>query len=177
VPAELISAIDDRSPIGDYLALDPAFAAVRALIHARNREYQKAWSGLSALVDTIVVDGEELHLMLLGSRFLRALANIPQPGPVAELARSKLIELATRLKTEGDIIGVTRWNGLEGLTQREFQILQCLADGDSNKAIALKYELSSHTVKRHVANILEKLQCASRGMAAARYRTHLQTKG
>ena len=41
------------------------------------------------------------------------------------------------------------------------------AAGDSNKAIARALDLSPHTVKRHVANILGKLGATSRVQAAA----------
>ena len=42
-----------------------------------------------------------------------------------------------------------------------------IAAGDSNKLIARALDLSPHTVKRHVANILDKLGLATRGQAAA----------
>jgi LuxR family maltose regulon positive regulatory protein len=50
------------------------------------------------------------------------------------------------------------------------EVLAHIAAGDSNKLIARYLDLSPHTVKRHVANILGKLGAASRGQAAARYR-------
>jgi LuxR family maltose regulon positive regulatory protein len=50
-------------------------------------------------------------------------------------------------------------------------VLAHIAAGDSNKLIARYLDLSPHTVKRHVANILGKLGVASRGQAAARYRS------
>ncbi|MBZ0162307.1 MAG: helix-turn-helix transcriptional regulator [Notoacmeibacter sp.] len=172
LPAELVAMMDDRSPIGDYLALEPAFVAVRAMIHARDHEYEKAWNALSKLVDEVAGDGEEFHLMLLGSGFLRTLANIPQTERIGERARSTLLELAAKLEADGKAHGLTNWSGLEGLTPRELEILQCLANGDSNKVIARKHALSPHTVKRHVANILNKLALASRGQAAAWFRDH-----
>lgn len=52
------------------------------------------------------------------------------------------------------------------LTAREREILNCIARGDSNKAIARTFDLSVHTVKRHVANILGKLGVSSRVQAA-----------
>jgi DNA-binding NarL/FixJ family response regulator len=52
------------------------------------------------------------------------------------------------------------------LTTREQEILSCVARGDSNKAIARTFDLSVHTVKRHVANILCKLGVSSRVQAA-----------
>ncbi len=59
------------------------------------------------------------------------------------------------------------------LSEREREVLQRIAAGDSNKLIARSFELSPHTVKRHVANILDKLDLRSRGQAAAWYRDHL----
>jgi LuxR family transcriptional regulator, maltose regulon positive regulatory protein len=59
---------------------------------------------------------------------------------------------------------------LEPLSTREMEVLAHIAAGDSNKLIARYLDLSPHTVKRHVANILGKLGAASRGQAAARYR-------
>jgi LuxR family maltose regulon positive regulatory protein len=57
----------------------------------------------------------------------------------------------------------------QGLTQRELQIVERIAAGDSNKLIARQLQLSPHTVKRHVANILDKLALSSRGQVAAWY--------
>jgi LuxR family maltose regulon positive regulatory protein len=57
-----------------------------------------------------------------------------------------------------------------GLSSREFEVLERIAAGESNKLIARAFDLSPHTVKRHVANILDKLGLDSRGRAAAWYR-------
>jgi len=53
------------------------------------------------------------------------------------------------------------------LSAREREILALVADGLSNPAIAADLRLSEHTVKRHVANILMKLDLPSRTAAAA----------
>jgi LuxR family transcriptional regulator, maltose regulon positive regulatory protein len=55
------------------------------------------------------------------------------------------------------------------LSEREQEVLARIAAGDSNKLIARAFDLSPHTVKRHVANILDKLDLRSRGQAAAWY--------
>ncbi|WP_280152265.1 LuxR C-terminal-related transcriptional regulator [Piscinibacter sp. XHJ-5] len=55
------------------------------------------------------------------------------------------------------------------LTSRELEVLERMAAGDSNKLIARALSLSPHTVKRHVANVLDKLGVGSRGQAAAWY--------
>lgn len=62
--------------------------------------------------------------------------------------------------------------GHGALSPREWEVLARLAAGDSNKLIARAFDLSPHTVKRHVANILLKLDLRSRGQAAAWFHAH-----
>jgi two-component system nitrate/nitrite response regulator NarL len=50
----------------------------------------------------------------------------------------------------------------EELTPREFEVLQLVAEGLSNKAIAYQLGISEHTVKFHVNAILSKLGAQSR---------------
>jgi DNA-binding NarL/FixJ family response regulator len=49
-----------------------------------------------------------------------------------------------------------------GITEREREVLQLLADGRSNKEIAARLGLSPNTVKTHVARLFEKLKVARR---------------
>jgi two-component system nitrate/nitrite response regulator NarL len=55
---------------------------------------------------------------------------------------------------------------LASLTERERQILEHLARGESNKTIARALEISHDTVKLHVRHILAKLNLSSRVEAA-----------
>ncbi len=61
---------------------------------------------------------------------------------------------------------------LAALSERELEVLGEVAAGASNKHIARSLSLSLHTVKRHIANILDKLDCDSRGQAADLFRRH-----
>ncbi len=54
------------------------------------------------------------------------------------------------------------------LTRRESEVLQLVALGLTNQAIAARLFVSDHTVHRHVANILTKLDAPSRAAAVAR---------
>ena len=56
------------------------------------------------------------------------------------------------------------------LTARERQVLQHIANGESNKQIARELDIGISTVKNHVHNILEKLRVNRRGEAAAHIR-------
>jgi LuxR family transcriptional regulator, maltose regulon positive regulatory protein len=53
------------------------------------------------------------------------------------------------------------------LTPRELDVLKLVAQGLSNPEIAERLVLSEHTVHRHLANILRKLNLSSRSAAAA----------
>jgi len=55
---------------------------------------------------------------------------------------------------------------VDGLTQRERQILKQIAAGMSNKMIATKLDIAEGTVKVHVKNLLKKLKMRSRVEAA-----------
>ena len=56
---------------------------------------------------------------------------------------------------------------LEPLSEREMQVLNLVADGLGNKAIAQRLAISDHTVKFHLAAIFSKLNARSRAEALA----------
>ena len=56
----------------------------------------------------------------------------------------------------------------EALTGRELEVLQLLAEGLANKAIAFELGISDHTVKFHVTAIMNKLSAQSRTEAVVR---------
>jgi NarL family two-component system response regulator LiaR len=55
---------------------------------------------------------------------------------------------------------------VDGLTERELDVLRLVTHGLSNKEIALSLGLSKGTVKVHVSNVLNKLGASSRTQAA-----------
>jgi DNA-binding NarL/FixJ family response regulator len=57
---------------------------------------------------------------------------------------------------------------IEPLSGREIEILQLIAQGDSNKFIAEKLFIAEGTVKNHVTNILSKLGVKDRAQAVIR---------
>lgn len=65
-----------------------------------------------------------------------------------------------------DAAGQAAPNQLVHLTEREQEVLDLLAQGLSNKAIADKLSLTEGTVKIHVSRILSKLNVSSRTEAA-----------
>ena len=68
-------------------------------------------------------------------------------------------------------------NTLKSLTEREREILQLLARGESTKAIALSLGISNDTVKQHVRHILTKLNLTSRVEAAVLFAVDQKSVG
>lgn len=56
---------------------------------------------------------------------------------------------------------------VEKLTQREIDLLQLVAEGYSNKALAQKFSISENTVKYHIKKIFQKLGVQNRTEAVA----------
>jgi DNA-binding NarL/FixJ family response regulator len=56
------------------------------------------------------------------------------------------------------------------LSDREREVLELVAQGQANPAIATRLHLSQKTVRNHVSNILTKLQVADRAQAVAQAR-------
>lgn len=57
------------------------------------------------------------------------------------------------------------------LTARELQIIAAIVDGETNKDIGRRYELSEQTVKNHLSNIFDKLGVSTR-LELALYAVH-----
>ena len=54
-----------------------------------------------------------------------------------------------------------------GLTAREAEVLRLVADGRTNRDIAVELVISEHTVARHLQNIFAKIDVSSRSAATA----------
>ena len=65
----------------------------------------------------------------------------------------------------------------KGLSVRETVILRCLMEGDSNKLIARKFDITEATVKVHVKAILRKIRAKNRTQAAIWAANHLPATG
>ena len=91
---------------------------------------------------------------------LRAIRQVYRGEPSLEpsIARKVLFELAQPPKQQP----LTA----DPLTERELDVLRLIAQGCSNKEIALKLSVSELTVRTHVSNVLSKLHVASRTQAA-----------
>ena len=83
----------------------------------------------------------------------------------------KLLDASRRYGNPATPLPLGKATGLvEALTPREMEVLQIVAIGDSNQAIADKLVITVRTVKKHITNILGKLGVSNRTQAVARAR-------
>ena len=78
-----------------------------------------------------------------------------QPDDLPEIARDAVV------KGRSKVLGSVR------MTKREQEVIALIAEGMSNKEIASKLHIATHTVKSHVRNIMEKLALHTRLQIAA----------
>jgi len=93
----------------------------------------------------------------LADRLAALLADAPglrlaAPGEIADA-----VIILPRDKSDADV----------ALTPRELEVLALIAEGASNKEIARKLAISVHTVKFHIASLLDKLDADGRTEAVA----------
>jgi pimeloyl-ACP methyl ester carboxylesterase/DNA-binding CsgD family transcriptional regulator len=126
-------------------------------LHVTERVAARAIGGevlVSGVVNDLIV-GSGLHFIERGNEAIEGMDN---PLRLLAVMVEQHLEPHTR---------AARAPNLETLTARERQVLALVAEGRSNASIAQSLQLSEHTVKRHVANILLKLDLPTRAAAAA----------
>lgn len=172
-------ALDALRPVAaqahevDSFGVHASACLLLAQAELRAGQPQRAAQALAPLLGTQGRD-ELGGVLLTGTTVLGALAGADWRGALGPhelevLQRWHALSRSLRTHVEPERTAAPP-PGLHRLSDREHEVLQRIAEGDSNKLIARQLDLSPHTVKRHVANILDKLGLASRGQAAAWYR-------
>jgi len=107
-------------------------------------------------------DSSELELEA-GRRTLQRLGAVTDLARITELTRSAARGVWAKPKG----VEVKATNGARPLTARELEVLELIATGKTNRAIADALTLSEKTVARHVSNIFTKLGVTTRAAATA----------
>lgn len=101
---------------------------------------------------------------------IRQILQAGAAGFVSKTSMSDELIAAVRIVLQGEIyepasLRANSSHTSEGLTQRQFRVLELLLDGLSNKEIAEKLFVSEETVKSHVAAILRHFNVQNRTQA------------
>jgi LuxR family maltose regulon positive regulatory protein len=130
-----------------------------------------AWEAFAPVLEEVLSDQAIGLLLLEPPHVVDALLEIA-PGDIQRSAPFDACRarIARWRPAGSETASLAALSPLSVLSEREIEVLERVASGASNKHIARNLSLSLHTVKRHIANILDKLDCASRGQAADIYR-------
>ena len=165
-PDQLILALREHSP--DLVVLDLRMPSTDGL--SLLRRIRTEGIGTPALILTMSDSETDLSAALrAGVRgyLLKDMDPEEIMSAIGRAARGELVvapEMTLKLAglLQPDTRSPDRQGLLASLTERERQILEHLARGESNKAIARALDISHDTVKLHVRHILSKLGLSSR---------------
>ena len=156
----------------------PGYAALaRGALAVAERSYERACGAFEEAVDCFDECGTPFEAAIARLELGMVLRLLERPGD-ARHAVEEALNIARRIGARGlesraiealedpDDSGA----GIQGesrLSAREIEVLRLIARGKSNRDVAEELGLSPHTVHRHVANILTKLDLTSRAAAVA----------
>jgi DNA-binding NarL/FixJ family response regulator len=114
-----------------------------------------------------------MRVLLVGLPSERAVLRAKLPPAAYQVAgefSSVAAARASGVDADGILLAVRQDDDLpeEPITAREHEVLELLAEGWSNKAMAARLGISDQTVKFHVAAICSKLAAANRTDAVRR---------
>jgi ATP/maltotriose-dependent transcriptional regulator MalT len=171
-------AVEELAGLADVVGTNRARAAsarAAGLLELADGDLEAAQRRLEDAADLYGISTapyERAHARLDLARVLRELGATARASTEAAAAHAVFRELDAR--RDADAAAELR-HGLAPapptagpLTSRELQVIALVAVGRSNREIASELVVSEHTVHRHVANILRKLDEPTRAAASAR---------
>jgi DNA-binding NarL/FixJ family response regulator len=139
--------VKKESPESKVIVMDllPVQEEIAELVSAGVSGFIMKDASLEDLVKTIRLVAEGAHVL---------------PAPMTGTLFSQIARDAV-LKGRSKLLNSVR------MTQREREVIELIAEGLSNKEIAGRLHIATHTVKSHVRNIMEKLTLHTRLQIAA----------
>jgi len=140
---EVVKNIKDKSPDIKIIVMDLLPVQTDIL------DFVKAGASGFILKDAMVHEFlKTIRLVVAGEKVL--------PQHMTGSLFSQIVERAINGKPSNEIMEAVR------MTKREREVIELIADGQSNKEIGKILHLSPYTVKSHVHNILEKMALHTR---------------
>ncbi|MEX2540523.1 MAG: LuxR C-terminal-related transcriptional regulator, partial [Trueperaceae bacterium] len=178
------ATVDELTTIAgqiDTLPLRASALVTQGLLSAAREEHDPARELLEDAADLFDRSGapfEGGRARLELARTLARLERVDDARREAAAARDAFRTLGAKHEARSaatllaDLEPAVPGRGQQLLTPRERQVLTLVSQGLSNREIASHLSLSSHTVHRHVANILNKLGLSSRAAAVGFAHSH-----
>jgi LuxR family maltose regulon positive regulatory protein len=156
--AELAGRVDSQIKI----------LVLQTLAHRAQGQPDRALSSLERALALARPGGYLRVFVDEGQAIIGLLRQLAKQRLEQESAQIQLIEILAALGQTVELAAPAAQPLIEPLTDREFEVLQLIANGASNRDIGQELVISVHTVKKHVSNIFGKLGVNSRTEALAR---------
>ncbi|MDX1577133.1 MAG: LuxR C-terminal-related transcriptional regulator [Gemmatimonadota bacterium] len=173
--ADAVDELERRAERAGTSPLRATAAFARGLLCRARREREEALAALEEAVSLYDAGGapfEAGEARIELGRTLLELGRERAGRRELELAGEAFAELGARGRASAvhELLQTTGSKAGEelGLTGRELEVLELVAEGLTNAEIADRLGISPHTVKRHISNILVRLGESSRAAAVAR---------
>jgi len=178
---EAAAAVADLDAIAEESRTAPLRARARfaaGLVAARTGDARTARAHLEDAVDLFKASGAPFETGRARLELARVLGVLGRPDAGIDEARRAIDDLEPlgasleigRARAILETLSAPAAPPIEdrkGLTPREIEVLRLISQGLNNQAIAERLFISEHTVHRHVANTLTKLNVSSRSAAVA----------
>jgi len=152
--------IELRGDVADFAhdlgQLKESLTETRVVVLTDERDPRTLAACLNAGADAFLLKDISLEALIHSLK----LAMLGQKVMPTELAMA-LINGAAGVQTS-DGKGIDSY----GLSDREMEILRCLVNGDANKVIANRLDITEATVKVHMKSLLRKIKAGNRTQAA-----------
>ncbi|SCY03213.1 LuxR C-terminal-related transcriptional regulator [Microvirga guangxiensis] len=152
------------------------YASARVLMLVDQYDLKRIISAFQAGADAYLVKSVSCEV-LVKTLDLVMLGEVVFPSAVLELLHEHVLQPSEAAEVQSGEKASDGQYQSKGLSVRETVILRCLMDGDSNKLIARKFDITEATVKVHVKAILRKIHAKNRTQAAIWAASHLPAEG
>ncbi len=168
---DLLARLLETAESAGWMGKAVEILVLQALAHQAQGDMDEALSALARALSIAEPEGYVRTFVDEGPAMARLLSEAAERGIAPDYTRTLLATFGGPATTADDSSFAIRPSSLvEPLTERELEVLQLLAEGLPNRAIADRLFLALSTVKVHTRNIYGKLDVHNRTQAVTRAR-------
>lgn len=143
-------------------------SVLQALARAASGQSRPAFAALAEALHLAAPQGHVRVFLDEGQPLQTLLAQIPRDHPEADYVRQLIGGTPQSTSASSRLYQTADGQLLEALSQRELQVLQCLAQGFSSNDVADQLIISVETARKHIKNIYGKLDVHNKVEAVRR---------
>ncbi len=138
-----------------------AYPKIRFLILTVYDNEDILFRAIKAGASGFLLKDEKMHVIEQHINNLYRGIDAPMSPSIAQKALSLILKSNIKEESRDDVVSTIPFE----VTSREIEVLQLLVDGFNYRDIGDKLFISHNTVKKHVANVYDKLQVTSKAQA------------